>query len=102
MVSEMQHDFRDSSRQIHLHGSKSMGSIGQGVNKAGNLLIDRLPVLDLGAWQAGGVGDGGNVQDQVGGAPEGGMKDEGIVERGFRQNGGERRIPDGHVHERKG
>ena len=46
----------------------------------GTLAIDRGPVVHGGAAESGGVGDGGEVQKQVGGSAERGVDDHGVAD----------------------
>ncbi len=76
----MEHHFRDAAGEEDADGGVADGAVGQGVDEAGDLAVDVDPVLDGGAAQAGGVGDGGDVEEEVGGAAEGGMDDHGVVD----------------------
>src|SRR5271157_2747043 len=70
-AAQMQHDFGHASGQKDLHGGMHLRAVGKGIDQAGDLAVDARPVIHCGAAQAGGVGDGGDVENQVGGSAEG-------------------------------
>ncbi len=79
--SEVEHDFGQSSGEEDLHGGEVAGAVGQGVHQARDLAVDLGPIGGHGALEACGVGDGGEMQQQVGGSAEGGVGHHGVFER---------------------
>ena len=60
--------------------------VGQRVHQARRLAIDARPIVHRGARQSRGMGDGRQVQDQVGGTAEGRVHHQGIAHRGVVQD----------------
>ena len=85
-TAEMEHGFGDASGQEDLNGRMVAGAVGEGVDDAGDLPVDASPIGGGGTLQSSGVGDGGQVQDQVRGASESGVGDHGVVEGFFGQD----------------
>ena len=84
--AQVQHHFRHAAGQEHLHGGEEVRAVGQRVHQARDLPVHRCPVARTRAPQAGGVGDGGQVQDQVGGAAEGRVHHHRVAQRGVGED----------------
>ena len=76
-LAQMQHDLRHSAGQKHLHGGK--GAVGQRIDQSRHQAIDRGPVSDGGALEPRRVGDGGNVEQQIGGSAKGCVDHHGVA-----------------------
>ena len=98
----MEHHLRDTPGQENLDRGMVARPIGEGVHEAGRASIDPVPILDPGRLQTGGVGDGRNVEQQVGGAPERGMDQHGVLQGCRGQDPGQGQSPFPEPHERQG
>ncbi len=76
----MQHHLGHAAGQEDAHGGMADGAVGQHIDQARHGAVDAAPVFHGGARQAGGMGDGGDVQQQVGAAAKGGVDDHGVVQ----------------------
>ena len=85
-LAQMQHDLGHAAGQEHAHRRMSDRAVGQRIDQARHAAIDVDPVLDGRPPQAGGIGDGRNVQQQVRRAAEGRMHDHRVADRGVGQN----------------
>ena len=85
-LAEVQHDLGHAAGQKDVHRGMADGAVGQGIDQPRHLQIDRVPIVDRGASQSGGVGDRRDVQQQIGRAAEGRMHDHGVADRGVGQN----------------
>ena len=79
--SQVEHHFGKSAGQEDLNGGEVAGAVGQCVYQARDLAVDVGPIGGHGALEACRVGDGGQVQQQVGGSAEGSVGHHGIFER---------------------
>jgi len=68
------------------HGRVPDRPVGQGIDEPWHPAVDGHPVLDGGPPQPGVVGDGGDVQQQVGRAAEGGVDDHRVAHGGVRED----------------
>ena len=73
-AAQMQHHFRNSARQENLHSGVTAGAIRQRIDQRGACRFTRAQSRGGGALQAGVKGDGGQVQQQVGGAAKSRMQ----------------------------
>ena len=85
-LPQVQHHLRDPAGEEGDHRGMPRGTVRQHVHQPGRPAVDPFPVLHRGTAQAGGVGDGRDMQQQVGGTPEGGMDRHGILESFFGQD----------------
>ena len=95
----MEHHLGNSTSEENLNGRVAVRAIWQGVYQSGDLLVDMLPVFYGGPWQFRSMSDGGDMQDQVGRSSERCMKDHGVMERGFSENGRKWGLVSGKVQE---
>ena len=70
---QMQHHFRHAARQKDAHGGMMPRAVRQDIDDARHAAVDGDPVFDRRTRQPGGVGDGRDVQQQIGGAAERGV-----------------------------
>ncbi len=97
--AQMQHHFGHSAGQKHAHRGMSDRPVRQGIDKARDAAVDVVPIFDRRPPQAGGMGDGRHVQQQIGRAPASGMDDHRVADRGLAQNGRERHLALGQVRQ---
>ena len=102
VIPEVEHHLGNSTSEENLYGRVAVRAIWQGVYQSGDLLVDMLPVFYGGPGQFRSMSDGGDMQDQVGRSSERRMKDHGVMERGFRENGREWSLVSGKVQEGEG
>ncbi len=80
-LAQVQHDFGNTAGEKDLNGDVSDGAIGQRIDEARDLAIDLDPIFAGRAAQAGGVGDRGDVQEQVGRSAERRVDDHRVTNR---------------------
>ena len=85
-AAEVQHDFGNASGHEDLHRGEVAGAVGKGVDDTRDFAVNAVPVIDRGAAQAGRVGDGGDVEDEVGGSAEGRVNDHGVGDGGIGED----------------
>ena len=85
-AAEVEHDLGDASGEEDLHGGEAAGAVGEGVDEARDFAVDRGPVGGGGAAEAGGVGDGRDVEQEVGRAAEGCVEDHGVADGGVGED----------------
>ena len=83
---QVQHHFRHAAGKENLDGGEVARAVGQGVHQARHLAIDLRPVGGGGPLQFRRKGDGGNVQQQIGGSAKGRVDHHGVLNRGLRQD----------------
>ena len=84
--SQVEHHFGEPSCEEDLDCSEIARAVGQGIDQARNFAVHVRPVRGDRAFQSGGVGDGGQVEQQIGGASECGVGDHGVFERGLGED----------------
>ena len=80
-VAQVQHHLGHAAGEEDAHGRVVDGAVRQHADDARHGAVDARPVLDRRAPQARGVGDRGDVQQQVGRAAEGRVHDHRVVQR---------------------
>ena len=98
-VAQVQHHLGHAAGQEDLHGGIAGGAVGQHVHQARHGAVDRRPIFHHRAAQPGGMGDGRNVQQQIGAAAEGGVHHHGIVHGILGQNIGHGPAGGFHLHQ---
>ena len=63
---QMQHHLRHAAREEDAHGGMMNRAVGQHADQPRHAAIHGNPILNRRPFQSGGMGDGGNVQQQVG------------------------------------
>ena len=82
----MQHHLGHAAREESPHRGMVGGSIGHHTHEAGRSAINSNPILHRGPTETGRMGDGRNVQQQVGRTTKGRMDGHGIAQRGVCQD----------------
>ena len=82
----MEHDFGYATGGVELRGRVTDWAVGEDVDDAGNLVVDALPVVDIHTVSAGGVGDGGCVEEEIGGTAAGCVDDHCVFECGVGED----------------
>ena len=82
----MQHHLGCAAGEEDLHGRVVPRAVGESVDEARNLAIDVCPVFCGGPLEFCGVGDGGDVQEEVGRSAEGRVDDHGVVDCGLGED----------------
>jgi len=85
-LAQVDHHLGDAAGQVDVGRGMPDGAVGQGVDQARHLAAKRGPVVDRGSANFRGVGDGGDVQEQVGRAAEGGVDGHGIAKGCIRED----------------
>ena len=81
-----EHDFRHAAGEKDLHGGEVARAVGKRVDEARDEAIDLNPVRDGGALKARGMGDGGQMEEQVGGTAEGSVENHGVAQSGWGED----------------
>ena len=69
----MEHHFRHATGEEHAHGRMVDWAVGKNADEARHDGIDPDPVIDRRQGNAGGVGEGGDVEEEICRAAEGGV-----------------------------
>ena len=77
----MEHHLGHAAGEEDLDGGVVLRAIREDIDETWDGAVDARPVVDGGAGEAGGVGDGGDVEREIGGAAERRVGDEGVVNR---------------------
>src|SRR5258706_719790 len=78
----MKHHFGYSAGEEDANRRVADWAVGQRIDEAWDAAVDVDPVVNTGTSEAGGVGDGGDVQEEVGRAAECGVDGHGVADRG--------------------
>ena len=78
-LAQVEHDFGDATGEEDLDSGMTDGAVGERIDEARDFAVGAMPVVSRGTAQARGVGDGGDVQEEVGRAAEGGVDDHGVL-----------------------
>ena len=85
-AAQVQHDLGHAAGEEDLHGGVVAGAVGQRVDEARDLAVDVCPVFGGWAVEPGGVGDGGDVEQEIGRAAEGRVDDHGVADGGVGED----------------
>ena len=79
-VAQVQHRLRYTAGEVDLHRGEVTRAVGKRVDETRNLAVEAGPVLHGRTPQAGRVGDGRDVQHEIGRAAEGRVADHRVVD----------------------
>ena len=85
-AAEVEHDLGCSAGEEDLHGGVVSGAVGESVDESRDLAVDAGPVFCCGPVEFRGVGDGGDVEQEIGGAAEGRVDDHRVVDGGVGED----------------
>ena len=85
-IAQVKHDLGHAAGKKDLHGGEIARAIGERIDETRHLTIYFGPIRCGGTLQARGMGNGGDMQQEVGGTAERGMKHHRIANRRFCQD----------------
>ena len=80
--AEMQHHFRHSAGEERADGRMIDGAVRQDADEARHTAVDVDPIVDGRSPKPSGVGDGGDVEQEIGGTAKGRMDDHRVADAG--------------------